>query len=189
MTVSSSLSFRRVLLHPNWIGGWRWQLLFSSCWIRKNPDIFCRVVLSVGYRGGQAAAEICQSLDRSLERCLRVRWGVSGCRRLGWGFWSWVKIIYENVVYYRNSFDVFKYKKIRYNKKVNTIRLYKTHVLLFFYTPIVTLSVLKLYMLTLPEIPYFCFISPRAVFISFTHFVLGKIAPDFFVSLFTRKIP
>ena len=57
------------------------------------------------------------------------------------------------------------------------------------YNPIVTLSVLKLYMLTLPLMPYFCLMSPSAVFTSLTPLVFGRIAHDFFVSLFTRKTP
>ena len=57
------------------------------------------------------------------------------------------------------------------------------------YNPIVTLSVLKLYMLTLPLMPYFCLMSPSAVLMSFTPLVPGRIAHDFFVSLFTRKTP
>jgi len=57
------------------------------------------------------------------------------------------------------------------------------------YNPIVTLSVLKLYILTLPLMPYFCLMSPSAVFMSLTPLVFGNIAQDFLLSLLTRKTP
>ena len=71
-------------------------------------------------------------------------------------------------------------------KKANDIRPYRN---CWFYTPIVILSVLKLYILTLPEIQYFCLISPNAVLMSFTHLVFGRIAQDFFSSVLTKKTP
>jgi hypothetical protein len=89
-------------------------------------------------------------------------------------------------VIFKFFFDIQISKLLKYILRLLRIICNTFKVL---YNPIVTLSVLKLYMLTLPLIPYFCLISVSAVLMSFTHLVFGKIAQDFFVSLFTRKTP
>jgi hypothetical protein len=60
---------------------------------------------------------------------------------------------------------------------------------MFFYNPIVTLSVLKLYILTLPLMPYFCLMRVSADLMSATPLVFGKIAHEVFVSSFIIKTP
>jgi hypothetical protein len=95
----------------------------------------------------------------------------------------------RNVLFYDPPYCVgFFYLFYRFNCKKRRLLIAPSQ-LFFDYNPMVILSVLKLYILTLPLMPYFCFIRPSAVLISLTPLVPGNIAHDVLFSLFMRNTP